>query len=93
LHQRDIRLKATTLSSTMSRILASTTTTYAGTLQSRLTCPTRRIKRTFWRSFENCIPKKKTSVATDHIERNSTQKKSVGINWFHKRRNHSSSSS
>jgi neutral trehalase len=40
-HQRDIRLKATTLSSTKSRILASTTTTDAGTLQSRLPCPIR----------------------------------------------------
>lgn len=40
-HKRDIRLKATTLSSTMSRILASTTTTDAGTPQSRLPCPTR----------------------------------------------------
>jgi hypothetical protein len=40
-HQRDIRLKATTLSSTKSRILASTTTTDTGTLQSRLPCPTR----------------------------------------------------
>jgi hypothetical protein len=40
-HQRDIRLKATTLSSTKSRILASTTTTDTGTLQFRLPCPTR----------------------------------------------------
>jgi hypothetical protein len=40
-HQRDIRLKATTLSSTKSRIVATTTTTDAGTLQSRLPCPIR----------------------------------------------------
>jgi hypothetical protein len=52
----------------------------------------RRRKTAFWRSFENCIPKKKTSVAIDQIEGNPTQKKSVGSNWFHKRRNHSSSS-
>ncbi|CAM6023166.1 unnamed protein product [Sphagnum balticum] len=38
-HQWDIRLKATILSSTKSWILASTTTTDAGTLLSRLPCP------------------------------------------------------
>jgi hypothetical protein len=53
----------------------------------------RKRRTTFWRSFENWIPKKKTTVATDHIERNPIQKKSVGSNLFHKRRNHSSSSS